>query len=82
MLALLLPGFLALDWFFPRASFGEMLGLVPALSLALLSLIGIPVLGITRSPFSGVIAWLCLALAVLLGASLRVRARNSRQGAA
>jgi hypothetical protein len=82
LFALLLPGLLALDWFFPRASFGEMLGLVPALSLALLSLIGIPVLGITRSPFSGVIAWLCLALAVLLGASLRMRARNSRQGAA
>ncbi|MDP9234208.1 MAG: hypothetical protein M3P01_06610, partial [Actinomycetota bacterium] len=36
LLALLLPGFLAVAWFVPGASVAEMLGIVPALSMALL----------------------------------------------
>jgi hypothetical protein len=74
---LLLPGALSVSWFAPEASFAQMLGLVPALSSASLALIGIVVLAVARSPFSGVLAWLCLGLACLAGAFLRVRSRRS-----
>jgi hypothetical protein len=72
LLLLLLPGLLAISWFVPGASLAEMLGMVPALALALLALIGIVVLAVARSPFSGTLAWVSLGLAVLLGAVLRV----------
>jgi hypothetical protein len=74
---LLLPGALSVSWFAPEASFAQMLGLVPALSAASLALIGIVVLAVARSPFSGVLAWLCLGLACLAGAFLRVRSWRS-----
>ena len=41
LIVLLLPGLLAIEWFLPGASIAEMLGMVPALSMALLALIGI-----------------------------------------
>jgi hypothetical protein len=77
LIALLLPGLLAVEWFLPGASVAEMLGMVPALSMALLALIGIAALAITRSPFTGLVAWICVGVAVLIGAMLRVRSRSS-----
>jgi hypothetical protein len=77
LLVLLLPGFLAVAWFVPGASVAEILGLVPALSMAFLALIGIAALAFTRSPFTGLTAWLCAGLAVVLGGWLRVRSWNS-----
>jgi hypothetical protein len=77
LLLLLLPGFLAIAWFVPRASLAEMLGMVPALALLLLVLIGIAVLAVARSPFSGTLAWVSLGLALLLGGALRLWSRRS-----
>jgi Na+/phosphate symporter len=77
LIVLLIPGLLAVSWFAPGASFAEMLGLVPALSMALLALIGIIVLAIVRAPFSGPLAWVCVALAIATGALLRVRGWSS-----
>jgi hypothetical protein len=77
LILLLLPGLLAIKWFLPDALLPDMLGMVPALSMALLSLVGIVVLALTRSPFSGSTAWLCVALCLVLAALLRMRAWNS-----
>jgi hypothetical protein len=77
LLVLLIPGLLAASWFVPGASFAEMLGVVPALSMALLALIGIAALAIVRAPFSGSLAWVCVAIAIAVGAFLRV-ARSRR----
>ncbi|MEA2508530.1 MAG: hypothetical protein QOG21_612 [Actinomycetota bacterium] len=77
LLVLLIPGLLAASWFVPGVSFAEMLGLVPALSMAFLALIGIVALAIVRSPFSSPLAWVCVGLAVVTGALLRVRSWNS-----
>jgi hypothetical protein len=77
LLLLLVPGLLAVSWFAPGASFAEMLGLVPALSMAFLALIGIAALAIIRSPFSGPVAWVCLALAVAASGSLRLLSARS-----
>ncbi|MEA2505929.1 MAG: hypothetical protein QOH48_547 [Actinomycetota bacterium] len=77
LLLLLVPGLLAVAWFAPDASFAQRLGLVPALSAALLALTGIVILAIVRSPFSGVIPWLCLAVTTLLSALLWARSRSS-----
>jgi hypothetical protein len=74
---LLLPGLLALDWFVPRASFAEKLGMVPALSMASLALFGIVALAIARVPFSGTVAWVCLGFAIAVGAYLRIRSLSS-----
>jgi uncharacterized membrane protein SirB2 len=60
-----------------RPSLAEMLGIVPALSLALLSLAGIVVLAITRAPFSGAVPWAGLALSLGLAFALP-RRRSAR----
>jgi hypothetical protein len=77
LMLLVLPGLLALHLFLDRSSITDALGLGPALALALLTLVGIAVLAIVRSTFSGAIAWVCLALT--LGASVvaYLRARAS-----
>jgi hypothetical protein len=77
LLALFLPGWLAIEWFLPKASWAEMLGMVPALSVSILVLIGIVVLAVVRDPFSGSIAWLCGILGIAIAAFLRARSWSS-----
>ncbi|MEA2486086.1 MAG: hypothetical protein QOD46_1197, partial [Actinomycetota bacterium] len=77
MLLLLLPGLLAVRRVIFRPSLAEMLGMVPALSMALLAGSGIVVLAVARAPFSGALPWESVALAIGL-ALLMPRARRGR----
>ena len=70
---LLVPGWLALRYFLPDASFPEALGMVPGLSVVLLTIVGIAVLAVARTEFSGVIAWISLILCAGLGAVAAMR---------
>lgn len=56
-LLLLVPGGLLLRWSLPGAGFTDAVALVPALSSALLILVGIGALAIARSPLTGGVAW-------------------------
>ena len=67
---LLVPGLIALGAVLPAPEFPEALALVPALSMALLSLAGVIVLAVIRSPFSTPVAWASAAVAALGGAAL------------
>ena len=73
---LALPGWLALRWFVPDATFPETLGLVPALSTAILVPVTFVVLAAVRSPFEPLVAWACVILSIGLGAFLGLRARR------
>ena len=77
LLLLLLPGLIALRFFLPGASFGEAVAMVPALSFALLTVVGIAVLAVVRSPMGTLIAWVCLVLSVVLAAFLALRGGGS-----
>ena len=70
---LLLPGAIALRFFLPGATFGEAVAIVPALGIGMLTLVGIVVLALVRSPFSSVLAWACVALTIVVAAVLSVR---------
>jgi hypothetical protein len=72
LVLMLVPGYLALRYFFPDATAGEVIGMVPALSIGLLTLAGIVVLAIVRSPLDGIVPWLVLVVAVGIGAFLRI----------
>ncbi|MDQ3985998.1 MAG: hypothetical protein M3280_05820 [Actinomycetota bacterium] len=73
-LALLLtPGWLALRYFLPDATFAEALAMVPGLSIAMLTIVGIGVLAVARTELSGVIAWIALILSAGLGALAAAR---------
>ena len=65
---LLIPGYFAMRWWQPDASFPEALGLVPALSMTVLSLVGLVVLAVLRTPFSAGIALLCLVIGIAVTA--------------
>ena len=71
---LLVPGALALRWFVPRAGAAEALGMVPALSMAMLAVVGIAVLAVAASPLSVGVAWLTVVLAAAIGAVLAAAA--------
>jgi hypothetical protein len=70
VIALLLPGFLALRWFLPDAGLAESAGMAVALSLAAVVLLGMAALAVTRSPFGAGLAWACVAIAVAASAVL------------
>ena len=75
----MIPGYYAMRWWQPDATFPEALGLVPALSMAVLSLVGLVVLTVLRTPFSSGIAWVCLFLAIAvtaLGGILSARSKS------
>ena len=77
---LLIPGFLAMRWMQPNATLPEALGLVPALAMTVLSMVGLVVLAVLRVPFSTGIAILCLALGIAVtavGAVLTGRSAES-----
>ena len=61
---LLIPGFIWFRGVFPTGGMAEALGLVPALSIALLILCGFAVLSVFRSPLSAGYAWLVVLAAV------------------
>ncbi|HVF54454.1 MAG TPA: hypothetical protein VNC78_12735 [Actinomycetota bacterium] len=67
LLLLLLPGLLAFHYFIPDGVFADGLGMVPALSLALLITVGTLVLGVTRTPFTSLLAGICIAIATAFG---------------
>jgi len=68
---LLLPGNLAFRFFLPDGHpVAESLGMVPALSILMLSLVGAVVVAVTQSPLDAPVAWTTLAIATLLGAGL------------
>ena len=73
LLLLLLPGALAFRWFLRDGEMAQAVGLAPALSIAFLALIGMVVLAVARSPFSGGTAWITLGIAVVVAAILAVR---------
>lgn len=72
-----LPGVLALKFFLPDTTFGEAIAVVPALAVGLLTLVGIAVLSIVRTPLTTLVAWEVLGLCVILGAVLMFRAGDS-----
>jgi hypothetical protein len=64
---LLLPGVLAVRWFVPDAGVPEILGMGPALSAAMLSVLGIFVLAAVRTPFTSSLAFSTLAIGIAIG---------------
>ena len=80
-LLVLLPGALALRFFVPDATMAEAVGMVPALSLGLLTVVAMVVLVVAPS-FSLPVALLCLGIASAAGLSLRMaRGRGASAGA-
>jgi hypothetical protein len=79
---MLIPGYLALRYFFPDATTGEAVGMVPALSIAMLTLTGIVILSIVRSPLDGIVPWLILVVGIGIGALLRTAASREPRPAA
>jgi hypothetical protein len=73
MLVLLAAGALGLRFFVRDAELPDALGMVPALSMAVLSLLGMVVLAVIRSPLSPGVAWACAIIAIAVSAYLRVR---------
>lgn len=74
MIALLIPGWLALRFFQPGAELPEALGMVPALAMTILSFVAIAVLAVTRTEFSTGLVWICVALSLVIAGVLRMRA--------
>ena len=70
---LLLPGAIAYRRVLPSGELPEALGLVPALSAALLAISGVIVLAVTRASFSMALAWVTLAVAAAAGFALARR---------
>jgi hypothetical protein len=66
---LLIPGYFAMRWWQPNAGFAEALGLVPALSMTVLSFVGLAVLSVLSTPFSMGIAILCLVIGIVITAA-------------
>jgi hypothetical protein len=77
LLLLLLPGLLALRWFLRDAVFADALGMVPALSMALLTIAGIVMLAIIRSPFTPTWAWVTYALTLAASAVMLLQSRRT-----
>ena len=73
---LMLPGLLAFRWFLPGATFAEGLGMVPALSLVLLCMVGIAVLSVAPSLSRGV-AWVIVLATTGLAMALAWRRRTA-----
>ncbi|MFP5297360.1 MAG: hypothetical protein ACLGHL_00020 [Actinomycetota bacterium] len=76
--ALLIPGYLALRWVLPGADLAEGLGMVPALSITVLSLTGTIVIAVTRSAFSAPLVWASVILAAVVMALLGRRSTAAR----
>ena len=74
---LLLPGALAFRFFLPDGHpVAESLGMVPALSILLLSLVGAVLVAVIRTPLDAPVAWATLVITTLLCAGLQVLGRR------
>ncbi len=73
-LLLLVPGFIAFKALLPDGELPEALGMVPALSAALLSFAGIAVIALARGPFSLPLTLISVVLAAVLASLLGVGA--------
>lgn len=73
---LLVPGLLSVRFFAGESHPALALGLVPALSLAMLSVTGTALLAVLRSPFGTEVAAATVALCAVAGALLAARARR------
>jgi hypothetical protein len=79
-LLLLLPGALAFRFFLPDGdSVAEGLGMVPAVSVLVLSLVGMVLVAVARSPFDAAMAWATVILSVVVAGVMFVRARSSAE---
>ena len=76
LIVLLVPGVILLPKVLRNASLADALGLVPALSLAVLSLVGVVVLAVMRAPFSGTLAWMTAGAAVVVAIIFRIGPRR------
>lgn len=74
-----LPGALAIHYFLPDATFGDAVALVPALALALLTLVGVVVMAIIRNPLTTLLAWEILGLCIILGGILMFSGGGDRR---
>lgn len=72
-LVLLVPGYLSLRYFLPDAELADAIGMVPALSLTILSLVGIAALAVTRSAMSAGLVWAIVAVSIVITGALRMR---------
>ncbi|MGH3116624.1 MAG: hypothetical protein ACRDQ2_05820, partial [Gaiellales bacterium] len=84
-LLMLIPGVLLLRWALPDAGLVDALGLVPALSAALLILVGMGMLGLGRSPLTSGRAWATLITTIVisliaLGSSFFARDKGLPRG--
>jgi hypothetical protein len=73
---LFVPGVLLLPKVLRDATLADALGLVPALGLALASVIGVIVLAVMRAPFSGSLAWMTALATCVLAFILRIGPRR------
>ena len=78
LVLLTIPGLLAFRWFFPDGGLAEALGMVPALSAAILSIVGTVLLAVLRTPFSTGLAIATLVVSALIGAGLFFRSGGRR----
>lgn len=74
---LLAPGYLALRWVLPDATIADGLGLVPALAMTILTVVGLVVLAVVREPFSAGLAWLCAGIAIVATGVVAARTRKA-----
>ena len=66
LLLLLLPGSLAARWLLRNATFPEWLAVAPALGIAIVILVSIGVLSVTRSAMGAGEAWIALGLSIAI----------------
>jgi hypothetical protein len=76
MAILVLPGLLCLRFFVPDAGIADAMGLAPALSAGVLTLVGIALLAVVRSPFTGTLALVALAISMLGSGWAYLRSRG------
>ena len=84
-LLMLIPGLLLLRWALPGAGLVDALGLVPALAASLLTLVGMGVLALGKTPLTSGRAWAILIVGavislIALGASFFARERGLARG--
>lgn len=80
LVVLMVPGVLALHFFLPDAGPAEAVGLVPAISLALLTVVAVAVLAIARAPLSPALAWATVGISVVAGGAMRAAAGRASTG--
>jgi hypothetical protein len=79
--ALLVPGYLLLQWLLPETDLAVAVGMVPVASISALTLVGMAVLAVARSPMSAPIAWITAAIVLGLAWIAAMGPRRSRRPA-